>query len=189
MITMIKIKAALDQELITITRLMFVTKEKLPTETHETTEKHNTSRYMGKVYEIGYLALEERRTIKTIFPVYARSIRNISLFTRHVRLMTQSQRGRRKRRQSKNDISTSKKTKENCNFVQTALIEFRNNMDNANNKGNIKRMCQKCYCLNIFLTFRDFFIQSTLPQISLPRHFRFVIHYRTPYSTLHSLRY
>jgi hypothetical protein len=31
---------------------MFVMKEKLPTETQETTEKLNTSRCMGKVYEI-----------------------------------------------------------------------------------------------------------------------------------------
>jgi hypothetical protein len=116
MIKLIKIKASLDQELITITRLMFVTKEKLPTETQETTEKHNTSRYMGKVYETGNLALEEKRTINIIFPVYARSIRNISTFTRHVRLMTQSQRGRRNNRQSKNVISTSKK--ENCNFCK-----------------------------------------------------------------------
>jgi hypothetical protein len=42
-------------------------KEKLPTETQETTEKLNTSRCMGKVYEIWNLALEKRRILNKFF--------------------------------------------------------------------------------------------------------------------------
>jgi hypothetical protein len=53
---------------------MFVMKEKLHPETYKTTEKHNTSRFMGKLYETGNLTLEGRRALNKIFPLFKQKV-------------------------------------------------------------------------------------------------------------------